>query len=71
MHCKIVTATKFRSKLGFNQHDIILSKGQSVLKPDRNIDHEIKRQKALEKKNLIVNLLELILMKKILIYLKS
>ena len=33
MHCKIVTATKFRSKLGFNQHDIILTKGQSVLKP--------------------------------------
>ena len=36
---------------------------------DRNIDHEIKRQKALEK-HLVVNLLELILMKKILIFLK-
>ena len=36
---------------------------------NRNIDHEIKKQKALEK-NPVVNLLELILMKKILISLK-
>ena len=36
---------------------------------DRSIDHEIKRPKALAK-NLILNLLELVLMKKILIFLK-
>ena len=35
----------------------------------RSIDHEIKRPKALAK-NLILNLLKLILMKKILIFLK-
>ena len=91
MHCRVSTpkTIKFRSKLGFNQYDITLTKEQSVLKSimdsferenmqtqysvlgyridfyfrdyklvvkidekghkDRNIDHEIKRQKALEK----------------------
>ena len=91
MHCRVATpkAIEFRSKLGFNQYDITLTKEQSVLKSvmdafegenmqtqcsflgyridlyfykhklaievdekgreDRNIDHEIKRQKALEK----------------------
>ena len=32
MHCKIVTATEFRSKLGFNQLDITMPKEQLVLK---------------------------------------
>ena len=91
MHCRVSTAKsiKFRSKLGFNQYDITLTKEQSVLKSvmdafegenlqnqysalgyridlyfhdyklsievdekgneDRHTDHEIKRQKALEK----------------------
>ena len=91
MHCKISTpkSIEFRSKLGFNQYDITLTKEQSLLKSvmdtfegenmqtqysvlgyridlyfhdsklameideeghkDRNIDHEIKRQKATEK----------------------
>ena len=91
MHCRVSTpkSIEFRSKLGFNQYDITLTKEQSVLKSvmhafegenmqtqysvlgyridlyfhenklaikvdgkgheDRNIDHEIKRQKALEK----------------------
>ena len=91
MHCRISTpkSIEFRSKLGFNQYDITLTKEQSVLKSvidafegenmqtqysvlgyridlflhdyklaieidekgdhDRNIDHEIKRQKAIEK----------------------
>ena len=31
MDCKIPTAIDFRSKLGFNQHDIIMTKEQSVL----------------------------------------
>ena len=92
MHCTISTpkTIRFRSKLGFNQYDMILTKEKSVLKSvmdafegenmqtqysflgyrtdlyspdyklavevdekghtDRNIDHEIKRQKTLEKK---------------------
>ena len=92
MHCRVSTpkSIEFRSKLGFNQYDITLTKEQSVLKSvmdafegqnmqthysvlgyridlyfhdyrlaievdekghqDRDIDHEIKRQKALEKK---------------------
>ena len=91
MHCRVSTpkSIEFRSKLGFNQYDIKLSKEQSVLKSamdgfegenmqtqysvlgyridlyfhnyklaievdekghkNRNIDHEIKRQKAIEK----------------------
>ena len=91
MHYRISTpkSIEFRSKLGFNQYDITLTKEQSILKSemdafegenmqaqysvldyinylyfhdyqlaieldenghkDRNIDHEIKRQKALEK----------------------
>ena len=34
MHCRVATpkSIKFRSKLGFNQHDITLSKEQSMLK---------------------------------------
>ena len=38
MHCKISTqnSTEFRSKLGFNQHNIILNKKQSVLKSVMN-----------------------------------
>ena len=89
MHCRVSTpkSIKFRSKLGFSQYDITLTKKQSVLKSimdafegenmqtqysvlgyridlyfhdyklaievdekghkDRNIDHEIQRQKAL------------------------
>ena len=33
MHCRIAaeTATEFRSKLGFNQHDIIMNKDQLAL----------------------------------------
>ena len=92
MYCKISTpkAIEFRSKLGFKQHDIVLSKKQSVIPKkmktflneetlpqhsvlsyqidlyfpehklaievdekgheDRNIDYEIKRQKAVERK---------------------
>ena len=92
MHCRLSKpkSIKFRSKFGFNQYDITLTKEQSVLKSvmdafegknmqtqysvlgyridlyfhdynlaievdekghkDRNIDHEIPRQKALEKK---------------------
>ena len=92
MHCRVSTpkSIEFRSKLGFTQYDITLTKEQSVLKSvmdafegenmqtqysvlgyrinlyfqdykhaikvdekghkDRNIDHEIQRQKALEKK---------------------
>ena len=91
MHCRVLApkAIKFRSKLGFNQYDTILTKEQSVLKSvmdafegenmqtqysvlgyridlyfhdyklaielyekshkSRNIDHEIKRRKALER----------------------
>ena len=91
MHCRVSTpkAIEFRAKLGFNQHDVILSKEQSVISkiiktfsnvktlpqhsvlsykidlyfPEhklaievgekghegRNIDHEIKTQKAIEK----------------------
>ena len=91
MHVRVSTpkTIEFKSKLGFNQYDIILTKKQSVLKSvmdafegenmqtqysvldyridlyfydyklaievdkrgdkDRNIDHEIQRQKALEK----------------------
>ena len=91
MHCRVSTpkSIEFRSKLGFNQYDITLTKEQSVLKSvmntfegenmqtqysflgykidlyfhgyglaievdekvhkDRNIDHETKREKALEK----------------------
>ena len=91
MHCGVSTpkTIKFRSQLGFDQYDIILIKGQSVLESvmdafeeenmqtqynvlgyridlcfhdytlsaevlekgheDRNIDHKLKRQKALEK----------------------
>ena len=91
MHCRVATpkSFEFRSKLGFNQYDITLTKEQSVLKlvmdapegenmqtqhsvslygtdlyfhdykleievdakghKDRNIDHEIQRQKILEK----------------------
>ena len=91
MHCRVSTpkSIEVRSKLGFNQYDITLTKEQSVLKSvmdafegenmqtqksvlvyrtdlyfhdyklaievdekghkDRNIDHEIQRQKALEK----------------------
>ena len=30
--CRIPTAIEFRSKLGFKQHDIIMTKEQSVLK---------------------------------------
>ena len=90
-HCRVSTpkAIQFRSKLGFNQYDITLTKEQAILKSvmdtfegenmqtqysvlgyridiyfydyklaievdekgqnSRNIDHEIKRQKALEK----------------------
>ena len=108
MHCRVATpkSIEFRSKLGFNQYDITLTKEQSVLKSvldafegenmetkysvlrhridlyfhdyklpievdekghkDRNIDHKLQRQNALEKGR--VNLLGLILMKKILIY---
>ena len=92
MHCRVATpkSIEFRSKLGFNQYDITLTKEQSVLKSvmdvfegenmqtqynvlgyridlyfhdyklaikvdgkshrDRNLDHKIQRQKALEKK---------------------
>ena len=91
MHCRVSTSKtiEFKSKLGFNQYDITLTKEQSVLRSimdafegenmqtqysvlgykidlyfhayklavethekghkDRNIDYEIKRQKALEK----------------------
>ena len=91
MHCRVSTpkSIEFKSKLGFNQYDITLTKEQSVLRSvmdafeeenmqtqysvlgyeidlyfhdyklaikvdekghkDRNIDHEIKRQKALQK----------------------
>ena len=91
MHCREVTpkSIEFRSKCGFNQYNIKLTKEQSVLKSvmdtfegenmqtqysvlgyridlyfhdyklaievdekghkDRNIDHEVKRQKVLEK----------------------
>ena len=62
MQCRLSTpkSTEFRSKLGFNQYDIALTKEQPVLKSvigafegknhkNRNIDHEIQRQKALEK----------------------
>ena len=36
-HCTIATAIEFRSKLGFNEHDIILTKEQSVLKLMMNV----------------------------------
>ena len=91
MHCRVsaLKSIEFRSKLGFNQDDMTLTKEQSVLNSvmdafegenmqnqysvlgyridlyfhdykhaievdekgheDRNIDHEIKRQKAIEK----------------------
>ena len=91
MHCRVSTAEtiEFKSKLGFNQYDIALTKEQSVVRSimnafegekmqtqyrvlgykidlyfhdyklatdidekghkDRNIDQEIKRQKAIEK----------------------
>ena len=91
MHSRVATpkSIEFRSKLGFNQYDITLTKEESVLKSvmdefegenmqtqysvlgyridlyfhdyklaievdkkshkDRNIDHEIQRQKTLEK----------------------
>ena len=94
MHCRVATpkSIEFRSKLGFSQYDITLTKEQSVLKSimdgfkgenmqtqysvlgyridlyfhdyklaievdekghkDRNTDHEIQRQKALEKEEL-------------------
>ena len=93
MHCRVSTpkSTEFRSKLGFNQYDITLTKEQFVLKSvadafegenmqtqysalgyridlyfhenklaievdekghkDKNIPHEIQRQKALEKEH--------------------
>ena len=98
MHCRvsIPEAVEFKTRLGFNQHDLTMVKEQSVLTKiikvfaseetlskhsilsykidlylpeyklaikfdekdhnDRNIDYEIKRQKAIEK-NLIMNLL--------------
>ena len=91
MHCRVSTpkSIEFRSKLGFNQYDITMTKEQSVLQSvmdefegenmktqysvlgyriylyfhdyklaievgekgheDRNIDHEIERQKVSEK----------------------
>ena len=91
MHCRVSTAEtiEFKSKLGFNQYDIALTKEQSIVRSimnafegekmqtqyrvlgykidlyfhdyklardvdekghkDRNIDQEIKRQKAIEK----------------------
>ena len=109
MHCwaSAPEAIEFKTKLGFNQHDLIMTKEQSVstkimkafsneetlpqhsalsykinlyfsehklaIEIDekghnvRNIDYEIKRQKAI-KTNCILNLLELILMEKILMY---
>ena len=38
MHCRVSTpkTIKFRSKLGFNQYDITLTKKQSVLKSVMN-----------------------------------
>ena len=31
INCRIPEAVKFKNKLGFNQHDLILNKEQSVL----------------------------------------
>ena len=31
MDCRAPTAIEFRTKLGFNQHDLIMTKEQSVL----------------------------------------
>ena len=111
MQCRLSSeeTEKFRSELLFKQHNIIMTKVQSVLKSikdafegedmqtqynvlgykidlhfydyklaievdeksdkDRDIHHETERQKATEK-NSIVNLLELILIKKTLIFLR-
>ena len=105
MHCRRIPAVNFKAKLGFNQHDTIMTQEQSILskivtlfvtaeiilqhnvlgyrtdayfskyklaievdEQDRNIDYEIQRQKSLEI-NLVVDLLELIQPKKILIFL--
>ena len=90
MDCRTTAAHRFRTRLGFKRHDVILTKEQSVLAiikgslegenmktqysvsgyrmdlyfhdykvaieidendhSDRNIDYEIKRQKAIEQK---------------------
>ena len=102
------TLEAIKTRLGFNQHDLLMTKEQSVLTKimkvfvseeillqqfflsckidlyfskhrlaieidekghnDRNTDYETERQKAIEKKNVIVNLLELIQMEKVLMF---
>ena len=55
----------FRTDIYFTEYSLVLEideKGHT----DRDLIFEQKRQKALEKKNLIVHLLELILVEKIL-----
>ena len=111
MHCRVATPKQieFRSKFGFNQYDITLTKEQSVLKSaidafegenmqtqysvlgytidlyfhdykiaievdqkshkDRNINHEIQRQKTLEKE-LSCKFIRIDPVKKILIFSK-
>ena len=108
MDCRTTPAVNFKTKLGFNQHDPIMTKEQSILSKiktifsaetillqhnvlssiidayfpkhnfaieidelrneHRNIDKEVRREKSI-KKSLIVNLLELIQLKKSLMFL--
>ena len=109
MDCRTTSVHKFRTRIGFKQYDVILTKEQSVLTKimssfeeeniqtqnnvlnyridlyfhdhklaietdenghsDRNIDYEIKRQKAIEKE-LGCKLIRIDLDKKTLMFLK-
>ena len=112
MNCKTTESLKFKKRLGFNLHDVVNTKEQTVLEAikeafegknmqtqysvlgyridlyfhdfklaieidelghnDRNINRETERQNPIERieNNLTVNLLGLVLMEKILIFLK-
>ena len=71
MDCRTDKACSFKKNLGFKLYDMINTKEQTI----KDILTEILimklKDKKHQKKNLIVYLLELILMKKILIFLKK
>ena len=71
MDCRTDESCSFKKNLGFKLYDMINTKEQTI----KDILTEILimklKDKKHQKKNLIVYLLELILMKKILIFLKK
>ena len=71
MDCRTDKSCSFKKNLGFKLYDMINTKEQTI----KDILTEILimklKDKKHQKKNLIVYLLELILMKKILIFLKK